>query len=71
MKVLRYIGYLLLGGLVGGIIGGILGNFDGLGIENLTFATRNNVVVISIVATMINHINRNHCFDESKTCIEV
>ncbi|NFW79953.1 DUF3169 family protein, partial [Staphylococcus aureus] len=53
MKVLRYIGYLLLGGLVGGIIGGILGNFDGLGIENLTFATRNNVVVISIVATMI------------------
>ncbi|EML9423012.1 DUF3169 family protein [Staphylococcus aureus] len=53
MKILRYIGYLLLGGLVGGIIGGILGNFDGLGIENLTFATRNNVVVISIVATMI------------------
>ena len=52
MKILRYIGYLLLGGLVGGIIGGILGNFDGLGIENLTFATRNNVVVISI-ATMI------------------
>lgn len=28
MKILRYIGYLLLGGLVGGIIGGILGNFD-------------------------------------------
>lgn len=53
MKILRYIRYLLLGGLVGGIIGGILGNFDGLGIENLTFATRNNVVVISIVATMI------------------
>ena len=53
MKILRYIGYLLLGGLVGGIIGGILGNFDGLGIENLTFATRNNVVVISIIATMI------------------
>lgn len=26
MKILRYIGYLLLGGLVGGIIGGILGN---------------------------------------------
>ena len=52
MKILRYIGYLLLGGLVGGIIGGILGNFDGLGIENLTFATRNNVV-ISIIATMI------------------
>ncbi|HCU7777817.1 TPA: DUF3169 domain-containing protein, partial [Staphylococcus aureus] len=25
MKILRYIGYLLLGGLVGGIIGGILG----------------------------------------------
>ena len=48
MKILRYIGYLLLGGLVGGIIGGILGNFDGLGIENLTFATRNNVVVISL-----------------------
>ncbi len=43
----------LLGGIVGGIIGGILGNFDGLGIENLTFATYNNVVVISIVATMI------------------
>ncbi len=53
MKILRYIGYLLLGGIVGGIIGGILGNFDGLGIENLTFATYNNVVVISIVATMI------------------
>ncbi|HDC8774888.1 TPA: DUF3169 family protein, partial [Staphylococcus aureus] len=51
MKILRYIGYLLLGGLVGGIIGGILGNFDGFGIENLTFATYNNVVVISIVAT--------------------
>ncbi|HCV6261748.1 TPA: DUF3169 family protein [Staphylococcus aureus] len=53
MKILRYIGYLLLGGLVGGIIGGILGNFDGFGIENLTFATYNNVVVISIVATII------------------
>ncbi|HDC9853941.1 TPA: DUF3169 family protein [Staphylococcus aureus] len=53
MKILRYIGYLLLGGLVGGIIGGILGNFDGLGIENLTFATYTNVVVISIVATII------------------
>ncbi|SPZ96953.1 membrane protein [Staphylococcus aureus] len=53
MKILRYIGYLLLGGLVGGIIGGILGNFDGLGIENLTFATHNNVVVISIIATII------------------
>ena len=36
-----------------GIIGGILGNFDGLGIENLTFATYTNVVVISIVATII------------------
>ena len=36
-----------------GIIGGILGNFDGFGIENLTFATYNNVVVISIVATII------------------
>lgn len=36
-----------------GIIGGILGDFDGLGIENLTFATYNNVVVISIVATII------------------
>ncbi|HCY8974251.1 TPA: DUF3169 family protein [Staphylococcus aureus] len=53
MKILRYIGYLLLGGLVGGIIGGILGNFDGLGIENLTFATHNNVVVISNIATII------------------
>ncbi|SCT88933.1 Protein of uncharacterised function (DUF3169) [Staphylococcus aureus] len=61
MKILRYIGYLLLGGIVGGIIGGIvggiiggiLGNFDGFGIENLTFATYNNVVVISIVATII------------------
>ncbi len=30
-----------------------LGNFDGLGIENLTFATYTNVVVISIVATII------------------
>lgn len=53
MKILRYIGYLLLGGLVGGIIGGILGNFDGFGIENLTFATYNNVVVISIIVTII------------------
>lgn len=71
MKILRYIGYLLLGGLVGGIIGGILGNFDGLGIENLTFATYTNVVVISIVATIIIILVRSHCFDESKTCIEV
>lgn len=53
MKILRYIGYILLSGLVGGIIGGILGNFDGFGIENMTFATYNNVVVISIVATII------------------
>lgn len=44
MKILRYIGYLLLGGLVGGIIGGILGNFDGLGIENL----RSQRVIMSL-----------------------
>lgn len=53
MKILRYIGYFLLGGFVGGIIGGILGNFDGLGIENLMFVIYINVVVILIVVMII------------------
>ncbi len=52
MKILRY-SISFTGWNCRGIIGGILGNFDGLGIENLTFATYNNVVVISIVAMII------------------
>ncbi len=38
------------------MIGGILGNFDGLGIENLTFATYTNVVVIWICTTQLGNI---------------
>ncbi|MBO1198698.1 DUF3169 family protein [Staphylococcus simiae] len=51
MKVVRYIVLLIIGGIVGGIFG-LLISGEGIGFEKWQFATHNNVIIITIIATI-------------------
>ena len=57
MKVGRYIGLLILGGIVGGIIGGVIGVAQNFNIKRLLlFADFKNSVTISMISTILTLI---------------
>lgn len=57
MKVGRYIGLLILGGIVGGIIGGVIGVAQNFNIKRLLlFADFKNSITISMISTILTLI---------------
>ena len=57
MKVGRYIGLLILGGIIGGIIGEIIGVAQNFNIKRLLFfADFKNSVTISMISTILTLI---------------